>query len=422
MRPVAVVGLGFGDEGKGAIVDAIAGSRLRKNTAQVVVRFNGGAQAGHHVMLPGKMTTHCFSQWGAGTFAGAKTHLSRHMLLDPLAMFNEAEELASVGVSNPLELVTVDPEAVVITPYHAALNQAKERARGDARHGSCGRGIGEVVFDANRRPGEVIRAKHLGQGIDYALRLLNMTRDRLMHEFVVLGTPVPDLSYDVYERFGKLKLKLMPDRDLLRMAHHLGVHVIFEGAQGILLDEDYGFHPHTTWSACTFKNADDLCADAGIERPYHLGVTRTFHTRHGAGPLPTFREGYLADVRDDNEEDPWQGRFRRGWFDQTLFRYALHASGGVDGLAVNHLDVVQSGVVIAKPYNAPFPTGQASTFAREGLTAALSRVEVEAEVALYDEEKFRDFITERTGIEVVIDGFRPERHMKSGAIGDLEVG
>jgi adenylosuccinate synthase len=142
MNAIFVAGLGFGDEGKGSIVDALT----RKHQADLVVRFSGGAQAAHHVVTDDGRE-HCFAQFGSGTLAGASTHLSRFMLIDPLALVKEAEHLKQIGVVDPFERLTIDPRAPIITPYHRAMNRLRELSRGRQRHGSCGVGIGELASD-----------------------------------------------------------------------------------------------------------------------------------------------------------------------------------------------------------------------------------------------------------------------------------
>ncbi|MGC5031423.1 adenylosuccinate synthetase, partial [Micromonospora sp. DT229] len=133
-----VVDLGYGDAGKGTVVDWLCATR----PVQMVVRFNGGAQAAHNVVLPDGRH-HTFAQFGAGTFhPGVWTHLSRHVVVDPLALAAEADHLAELGVPDALDRLTVDGEALLATPYHRAANRARELSRGADRHGSCGLGVG----------------------------------------------------------------------------------------------------------------------------------------------------------------------------------------------------------------------------------------------------------------------------------------
>ena len=147
-RHYVVCGLGFGDEGKGSVTDFLCSSRSR-DPAHAVVRFNGGGQAGHNVVTADGRH-HTFAQFGSGSFTpGVRTHLSRFMLVDPLALAAEAAHLIAAGVPGALGRLTVDRDARLVTPYHQAANRARELARGRDRHGSCGMGIGETARYAN---------------------------------------------------------------------------------------------------------------------------------------------------------------------------------------------------------------------------------------------------------------------------------
>src|SRR5688572_14625628 len=142
-RAIILSGLGYGDEGKGTWTDFLA----RTEQVHTVVRFNGGAQAGHNVVTPDGRH-HTFAQFGSATFVrGVSTHLSRFMLLNPLRLRREDAELRALGVSDALDRLTVDWRALVTTPFQVAANRLRELARGDARHGSCGMGIGETMED-----------------------------------------------------------------------------------------------------------------------------------------------------------------------------------------------------------------------------------------------------------------------------------
>lgn len=139
-RAIIVVGLGFGDEAKGATVDHLARA-IPDTTA--VVRWSGGAQAAHNVVHGPRH--HTFRQFGSASLLGVPTILRAPMMIDPTALEVEAEELRSIGVAAPFSLLTVDARSLVTTPYHVALNRAREQARGEAAHGSCGMGVGETV-------------------------------------------------------------------------------------------------------------------------------------------------------------------------------------------------------------------------------------------------------------------------------------
>jgi adenylosuccinate synthase len=341
---VIVVDLGYGDAGKGTVVDWLCSPR-GGGPVRTVVRFNGGAQAGHNVVTADGRH-HTFAQFGSGTFyPGVRTHLSRFMLVDPLALAAEAGHLAALGVPDALARLTVDRDALLTTPYHRAANQARELARGSGRHGSCGMGIGETARYALSYPDEAPRAGDCAAPRVLA-RKLALLRDWLAAELGELGVAagaggpaggvagVADLCA-AYQAFAAA----VP---LTGSGYLAGVlrqgRVVFEGAQGVLLDEWRGFHPYTTWSTTTFGNAETLLAEAG-QTAVRLGVVRSYLTRHGPGPFVT-EDPTMERPEPDNRRGRWQGVFRTGHFDAVALRYAVEVAGGVDALALTHLDAV----------------------------------------------------------------------------------
>ncbi|MGA5307461.1 adenylosuccinate synthetase [Micromonospora taraxaci] len=368
MKHVAVVDLGFGDAGKGTVVDWLCATR----PVHTVVRFNGGAQAAHNVVLRDGRH-HTFAQFGAGTFhSGVGTHLSRHVVVDPLALAAEADHLATVGVTDALDRLTVDGEALLATPYHRAANRAREIARGADRHGSCGLGVGEAVAYGLAHPDDAPRVADCHSPA-LLRRRLTVLRDRLTAELGPLDAPPVEDCLPAYTGFaGRVAIV---DRSWLANALRSGT-CVFEGAQGVLLDEWHGFHPYTTWSTTTFANADSLLAEAGLPGDVtRVGVLRVVTTRHGAGPLVT-EDPNLPLADPHNPTNPWQGRFRFGHFDAVAHRYALAAAGGVDGLALTHLDLTGPDLRICRRYDTtdrltPGPPGDLDRQA--ALTARLLR-------------------------------------------------
>jgi adenylosuccinate synthase len=333
---VIVVDLGYGDAGKGTIVDWLCATAARHRPVAAVVRFNGGAQAAHHVPArcgQRRAEPHAFAQFGSGTFTpGTRTFLSRFMLVDPLALVAEAEHLASLGVPDPLGLVAIDARALLTTPYHRAANQAREEARGDGRHGSCGMGIGETASYALAYPQDAPRAGDIASP-GTLLRKLERLRDRL----AVGPAPVPPPAgvAGVYRTVAG-RVTVTGDGYLRRLLRQ--GPVVFEGAQGVLLDEWHGFHPYTTWSTTTFANAETLLRESGNEAEVtRLGVTRTYQTRHGPGPFPT-EDPTLVVPEAHNADGRWQGPFRTGHLDAVALGYAAEVTGGVDAVALTHLD------------------------------------------------------------------------------------
>ncbi|MFC8529379.1 adenylosuccinate synthetase [Nocardia sp. NPDC057227] len=327
---VIVVDLGFGDAGKGATVDWLCSPAAGLGPA-AVVRFNGGAQAAHTVVADAR--THTFAQFGSGTLAGVPTLLSRHVLVEPIALAAEAEALAALGVPDPLGLLAVDGRALLTTPIHIAANRARERARGAGRHGSCGRGIGETASYALEHPAPTVADCAHPDRLRALLTALAAHYAPLLDGSGFGYEPVDELV-GMYREFAAA-VRIVGDGELARLARR--GPLVFEGAQGVLLDEWRGFHPHTTWSTVEPSNARALLAGIGATGTV-LGVTRSYQTRHGDGPFPT-EDAALDLPEPHNGTGPYQGAFRRGHLDLVLLRYALAVCGGVDGLVVNHLDV-----------------------------------------------------------------------------------
>ncbi|MEU4311920.1 adenylosuccinate synthetase [Nocardia sp. NPDC024068] len=370
-RHLIVVDLGFGDAGKGATVDWLCSPEADLDVG-AVVRFNGGAQAAHNVVTAGRR--HTFAQFGSGTFSGVPTLLSEHALVDPVALATEARQLAAAGVTDPLSLLSVDGRALLTTPIHGAANRARENARGTARHGSCGMGIGETAGYALRhdapRVADCLRPTVLRE----KLRTLAAHYLPLLKSGGHQHEPV-DALVDTYREFGHA-VRISGPGEPARLARR--GRLIFEGAQGVLLDEWRGFHPHTTWSTVEPRNARAMVAGLGATAAV-LGVTRTYATRHGAGPFPT-EDPRLQVPEVHNGHGTYQGGFRRGHLDAVLLRYALAGCGGIDGLVVNHLDAVHHGLVATAytdadgiPY-APEPGRWRDLAHQSDLTARLGSV------------------------------------------------
>jgi len=346
-RAIITVGLGFGDEGKGATVDYLT----RKFEADLVVRYCGGCQAGHNVRLPDGRG-HTFSQISAGTLAGLsdlpappRTYLGPHVIIDPLALAQEAQHLAELGVPDPGSLLTIHPRCLVTTPWLKMLNHLRELARGDAKHGSCGQGIGETRSYWLKHGTDAVFARDL-RDLDSLRQKLELQRqralldcqqliDRIDPEFLreldAWGQNAEDAAWELSAA--------LPGGVAIDAAIPNCRTAIFEGAQGVLLDEYRGFHPHTTWSTVTPHHAWELIHQMGVEAVAVLGVTRAYTTRHGEGPLPTYDAELTARLNDaGNPWNRWQGSLRWGWLDLPLLRYAATVAGPLDGLVVNHLD------------------------------------------------------------------------------------
>ena len=346
-----VAGLGFGDEGKGTLTDYL----VRSEGVTLVVRYNGGPQAAHHVVSPAGRR-HTFAQFGAGTLVpGTCTLLSREMLVEPLALLREAQALQRLGVLDALDRLTIDRRSVVVTPFHRALNRLRESCRGRLRHGTCGLGVGEARLDAESGGLPCLRMADLEEP-RRARRILRQIQMVKLDQGEQLADEHPEADLAPYFedlRGPHLVEDLIPAYgDFLQSGVALAGpqevgqrlraedHIVFEGAQGALLHRDWGFWPHVTPSRTDFEDAFSVLDEAAVDRPrLRIGVLRTYASRHGEGPLVTEDPEWSPRLPEtDNHGEGWQGAFRVGPFDAVLARYALKVVGGVDRLALTHLD------------------------------------------------------------------------------------
>jgi adenylosuccinate synthase len=346
---VIVTDVLFGDGGKGSTTDWL----VRQADSAVVIRNVGGAQAAHNVITPDGRH-HTFSQFGSGSFIPeTKTHLGPKMIINPINMFPEADHLISLGVSDIWNRLSVDRDALVITPWQRAANRLREFSRGSNRHGSCGVGIGETVSDSINNSDLVVRVRDLASPWlhDKLERLRLHKYDQLVSELgsfnswsidpewqLFLDTKLSGQLCMIYKRWVSL-VKIV-DSEYVRQLADQNDLLVFEGAQGVLLDEWYGFHPYTTWSNTTPNNAFEMLNEIGYDESVtSLGVMRAYATRHGAGPFPT-EDQALANklVELHNSTGKWQGDFRFGHLDILMLKYAIAACGNLDGLVVTGLD------------------------------------------------------------------------------------
>jgi adenylosuccinate synthase len=242
---------------------------------------------------------------------------------------------------------------LVITPAHQSANRVRELARGAGAHGTCGMGIGETMADALAHPELALRAADFENRPKVRERLRRVCQLKRAQLSDVIDRDHPrirqiartilepswiEAAVDNYSALAK-RARVLDPPAIDAMLREAGT-LLFEGAQGVLLDERFGFHPHTTWSTTTFANAGRLLDEAGHDGSrLRVGVLRTYFTRHGAGPLVT-EDASLRDALPEphNEDAGWQGRFRVGVFDAVAARYAIEACGGADCLAITHVD------------------------------------------------------------------------------------
>lgn len=342
-----ITGLGFGDEGKGTMTDFIA----RQEGAHTVIRHNGGGQAAHNV-IDANGRHHTFAQFGAASLVpGVRTYLSRYMLLDPIALLEEGAALQRLGLSDILRRLTVDPKAMVVTPYHMAANQLREISRGNALHGSCGKGIGETMADSLEPGADMLLAGDLKDRAT-ARRKLRFFQEKKRAEMAQLILPQnevvaqrlwlldsPQMLDNILDTFESFARSVLIEDAFASISRADGT-ILFEGAQGVLLDEWFGFHPHTTWSTTTSANAQTLLRETGYDGDVtRVGVLRAYQTRHGAGPFPTEDDALTQELPDvHNVMGQWQKGFRVGAFDAVMARYAIEVNKGIDCLAITHID------------------------------------------------------------------------------------
>lgn len=354
-RFISLIGLGFGDCGKGLYTDYFT----RELGAHTVVRFNGGGQAGHNVRLPDGRH-HTFSQFGAGTLVpGVHTLLAYPVVVHPTALLVENEWLKRIGVHDALDRLHIDSRCRVTTPFHQAAGRLREIFRRAYAHGTCGVGVGETVGHGLQHPGLIVRFGDLAKPA-LILDKLEAIRRSLLRSFDadeiaahVGERALSELAILRDERIAERWLAQLAPltrasceamRDKVAAMLNKPGTVIFEGAQGMLLDETFGFHPHTTWSSVGPSAAEAVAKDADFSgHMFHLGILRTYLTRHGAGPLPTHDAALNSLAEPHNCGAGWQGEFRRGHPDAVLLRYALAVAGRIDGLATTHHDVFDRG-------------------------------------------------------------------------------
>jgi adenylosuccinate synthase len=321
-RAVIIVGLGFGDEGKGASTDYLC----RQLKADLVVRYCGGCQAAHNVVLPDG-THHIFSQFGSGSLHHVPSYLGPNVIISPFFMVNEAKHLIELGL-NPWKLLSVDQECLITTPYHQSLNRTLERKRGDDKHGSCGLGIGATREHSILHPDDALRMKDLRvlsiKGRRVAIDKLKKIQQWASKQ---AGMPVgecldPDSLY-IHLIDASLKINVVEKMPDFKMA-------IFEGAQGMLLDENHGYHPYTTWSTVTLKHAGELLQGSDTEVNV-MGCIRPYLTRHGAGTFLSYDQNVMAhalNIDVGNPPNEWQGHIRYGLLDLNVLAYSKAALGG----------------------------------------------------------------------------------------------
>ncbi len=343
-----VVGLGFGDEGKGTTVDFLA----RQHSRPLIVKFTGSHQAAHNV-VDERGRAFCFSQFGAGMLVpGAETHIDSGALVELEALAREAEFLEKMGVQDPLSKMSIHPGCILVLPWHKLINRIREMSRGARPFGSCGCGVGEAVRQAQLGHAMNIydtREKKFGSRLQaqaerlygIAAELMGNHPSKEMKECFYYFLERSPASVCQKYREVMRRLQLKQTRTRFSEARSDGQHIIFEGAQGALLDYRHGFFPYVTKTRTTVDVAEKVLKDADLSdnQIQRIGVMRAYGHRHGAGPFITedvSLDGALSDQR--NPTNRWQGAFRVGWFDLVAIRYGLLTAESLDVISLTGLD------------------------------------------------------------------------------------
>jgi adenylosuccinate synthase len=336
MVNVAIIGAQWGDEGKGKIVDLFA------EDADIVVRFQGGNNAGHTLVVDGKTTVLHLIPSGA-LHPNKLCVIGNGVVVDPEVLLEEITALKGQGHFMDDAQLRISEQAHLIMPYHKAIDQARERLRGEGMIGTTGRGIGPAYEDKVARVG--IRLIDLLEEETFQEKLQRNIEEKNIYLKAILKEKTLDFnklhdSYSVYR--DKLKSYVTDTSLLLDREMRAGKQVLFEGAQGTLLDVDHGTYPFVTSSNTV---AGGVCNGAGIG-PRHIhqiiGISKAYTTRVGSGPFPTEIHGQDGETlkREGFEFGATTGRPRRcGWFDAVGLRHAVRMNS-ITGVALTKLDVL----------------------------------------------------------------------------------
>ncbi len=334
MTNVTIIGAQWGDEGKGKVVDWLA------SRADIVVRFQGGHNAGHTLVVGDQ--TYKLSLLPSGLVRGKLGIIGNGVVIDPAALLNEIERVTAQGLVVTPETLRIADNATLILPLHAALDSAREAARGDKRIGTTGRGIGPAYEDKIGR--RAIRVCDLAEPESLSAKLDELL---LHHNTLLAGLGAPIFKkQELLDSLLALAPKLLPFAEpvweRLATARRAGDRILFEGAQAVMLDIDHGTYPFVTSSNTVASTAASGSGVGPAAVGRVLGIAKAYCTRVGSGPFPTElhdETGRLLGERG-HEFGTVTGRKRRcGWFDAALVRQAVKV-GGIDGLALTKLDVL----------------------------------------------------------------------------------
>lgn len=304
MKTSIIVGLQYGDEGKGLITSFLS------EPNDLVIRFNGGHQAGHTVVKNGYR--HVFSSFGSGTLNNAHTYWSEYCTFYPKSFYNEQQALIANGF-NPIHYI--HPLAMVTTPFDIDFNRQSE---GINKHGSVGMGVGATIDRNENTP--------------FKLYAIDLTYSEILtHKLYQIASyykvekPANDIeSFLQYVETINLKIRTL--QQIINNYHH----VVFEGAQGVMLDMDFGFFPNVTRSNTTSKNAMKIISDNRLPEPQVYYPMRSYLTRHGNGYMPNEKKDLCFEDKT-NLSHKYQGNFRQGYHSLEMLKYAINCDSTFSG-------------------------------------------------------------------------------------------
>jgi adenylosuccinate synthase len=336
MSNVVIVGTQWGDEGKGKIVDLLTAR------ADIVVRYQGGNNAGHTLVVNGEQTI-CHLIPSGILHKGKKCLMGNGLVVDPEVLIQEMEELRSKGVEVSPNNLSLSEKAHIIMPYHKAIDLAREEAKGRKKLGTTGRGIGPCYEDKVARVGiraiDMVEPDTLSEKIKANLEEKNFYLTKFLNTHPLEFQPI----YESYTRMGEILKPYIRDVSLeIEKAVLEGKRILFEGAQGTHLDVDHGTYPYVTSSNPV---AGTACAGAGIgpDKLHHInGIVKAYTTRVGAGPFPTELNDETGDYiqKRGAEFGATTGRRRRcGWLDMVLIKDSIRLNG-LSSISITKLDVL----------------------------------------------------------------------------------
>jgi adenylosuccinate synthase len=335
MANVAIVGAQWGDEGKGKVVDWLSAK------ADVVVRFQGGHNAGHTLVIDG--TEYKLSLLPSGIVRGGKLSvIGNGVVIDPFALMEEMEKVSAKGVSITPQNLLIADNACLILPMHGALDRARETAQGNAKIGTTGRGIGPAYEDKVGRL--ALRVCDLRDPVEMRRKLEKLLEhhNHLLKAYGAETMQVEDIAAKIEQIAPRVLAHVQPVWRVLHEENRKGKRILFEGAQGMMLDIDFGTYPYVTSSNIVAAQAA-TGSGLGVKAVHNtLGICKAYTTRVGSGPFPTEDTGPSGEDmgRIGKEFGVVTGRKRRcGWFDATLVRQAVRV-GGIDSLVLTKLDVL----------------------------------------------------------------------------------